>query len=88
MLVARTLLNRRREPSLATSKEGIMRWDGIESHWDRFAEKAKVRWRKLPDEEVQRVNGNQEQLVDLVQDAYGLDRGEAEQQIKDWRSWL
>jgi len=65
-----------------------MNWDCIEDNWKEYSDKAKIRWRKLPDDQISQVNGDHDQFCRLIQDAYGLERGEAEQQVKDWRSWL
>jgi uncharacterized protein YjbJ (UPF0337 family) len=48
--------------------------------------KMKEKWGKLTDDEFDQVAGNRDQLVGKIQERYGIERDEAECQVKDWES--
>jgi len=69
-----------------------MNWDIIEGNWKQFKGKAKQQWGKLTDDQLDTINGKREELAGRIQKAYGIDKDEAEKQIKafeesnkDWR---
>jgi uncharacterized protein YjbJ (UPF0337 family) len=47
--------------------------------------KIKERWGRLTDDELDRVEGQWDQLVGLIQRQYGLAREEADRQVQDLR---
>ena len=59
-------------------------WQRIEGNWKQFTGAVKARWGELTDDEVAEVDGNKDQLVGKVQDAYGTTRQEAEEQVDEW----
>jgi uncharacterized protein YjbJ (UPF0337 family) len=61
-----------------------MNWDQIEGKWKQYAGKAKTKWGKLTDNDLQTLSGKKEQLVGLVQERYGIAKDEAERQVNDW----
>jgi uncharacterized protein YjbJ (UPF0337 family) len=44
----------------------------------------KEKWGKLTDDDLTTINGKQDQLVGRVQERYGIAKGEAERQVKEW----
>ena len=52
--------------------------------WNEFKGKAKERWGKLTDDELERVEGQRDQLVGLVQQEYGRSREQAEKELDQW----
>ncbi len=58
-----------------------MNWDQIEGGWKQIKGKAKERWGKLTDDELDVIAGKQEQLNGKLQSAYGITKEEAQQQI-------
>ena len=42
----------------------------------------------LTDDDVARIEGNQEQLIGRIQERYGIAKEEAERQVNDWASRL
>jgi len=61
-----------------------MNWDQIEGKWKQYAGKAKTKWGKLTDNDLQMLSGKRDQLVGLVQERYGIAKDEAERQVNDW----
>ena len=61
-----------------------MNWDQIEGKWKQYAGKAKTKWGKLTDNDMQTLSGKKDQLVGLVQERYGIAKDEAERQVNDW----
>ena len=59
-------------------------WQRIEGNWKQFTGAVKERWAELTDDEVAEIDGNKDQLVGKVQEAYGTTRQEAEEQVDEW----
>lgn len=65
-----------------------MNWDRIEGNWKQFRGKARQRWGKLTDDELDFVAGKREELLGKIQEKYGIARDEAERQVRVWREGL
>ena len=63
-----------------------MNWSNIETGWNEFKANAKQQWSKLTDQQINDTLGKREQLSASVQQAYALNKDEAERQISDWQS--
>lgn len=63
-----------------------MNWSNIENGWNAYKANAKQQWSKLTDEQVTATMGRREQLSTSVQEAYSVNKEEAERQISDWQS--
>ena len=63
-----------------------MNWTNIENGWNEFKANAKQQWSKLTDEQVNGTMGKREQLSTRVQEAYSVNKEEAERQISAWQS--
>jgi uncharacterized protein YjbJ (UPF0337 family) len=61
-----------------------MNWNQIESQWTQITGHVKSKWPKLTDTDILKIAGKQEQLVDKVQERYGVLKMEAEKQVHDW----
>jgi uncharacterized protein YjbJ (UPF0337 family) len=73
----------------ASPREGsTMNWNNIENGWSDYKANAKQQWSKLSDEQIDDTMGKREQLSSRVQEAYSVNREEAERQIADWQSKL
>jgi uncharacterized protein YjbJ (UPF0337 family) len=72
--------------SFATNlrKERRMNKDTLEGNWKQFKGKVKEEWGKLTDDDLDIINGRREQLVGTLQERYGLAKGAAEKQIKEF----
>lgn len=65
-----------------------MNWDMIEGKWNELKGRAREKWGKLTDDDLDVAKGNKDQLVGLVQEKYGKARDEAEKEVEDWRKNL
>lgn len=66
----------------------MMNWDEVESQWTRLAAKAKVKWAKLTEDDLNHIAGKQESLISRVQERYDILKMDAERQVKDWAAKL
>ena len=62
-----------------------MNWDIVEGNWEQWKGKAREKWGKLTDDDVDVVEGKREQLVGKIQEKYGKTRDEAEKEVDDWQ---
>ena len=59
-----------------------MNWDIVEGNWKQFKGKVKARWGSLTDDHLDMIAGKRVELAGKIQEAYGITKDEAEQQIK------
>jgi uncharacterized protein YjbJ (UPF0337 family) len=59
-----------------------MNWDIVEGNWTQFKGKVKEQWGKLTDDQLDNIAGKRDQLTGKIQEAYGIEKDEAEKQIK------
>jgi uncharacterized protein YjbJ (UPF0337 family) len=59
-----------------------MNWDIVQGNWEQFKGKVKVQWGKLTDDHLDVIAGKRDVLAGKVQEAYGITKDEAEEQIK------
>jgi uncharacterized protein YjbJ (UPF0337 family) len=65
-----------------------MNWDRIEGNWKQFKGKAKERWGRLTDDELDIIAGRRDQLLGTLQEQFGIGKDEAEAQVRDFESRL
>ncbi len=63
-----------------------MNWDIIQGKWKEVKGQAKEKWGKLTDDDLDRIEGQRDQLVGRVQQKYGVAKDEAERQVKQFES--
>lgn len=61
-----------------------MNWDQIEGKWKQAAGKAKEKWGKLTDDDLQVIRGKRDQLVGKIQERYGIAKEDAERQVDEF----
>lgn len=61
-----------------------MNWDQLEGSWKEYKGKAREKWAKLTDDDLDVVNGKREQLAGRIQHHYGLAKDIVERQIDDF----
>lgn len=61
-----------------------MNWNVIEDNWTQFKGKARERWSRLTDEELDMIAGKRDLLAGKIQEAYCVTLDEAEWQIEDF----
>lgn len=59
-----------------------MNWTMVENNWAQFRGTVKARWLKLGDEQLQVIAGQRTALLRAIQDVYGINRNEAEKEIR------
>ena len=64
-----------------------MNWDRIEGNWKQFKGRARQQWGKLTDDELEQVKGTRG-AGRAHPGAYGIERDEAERQVRDWETRL
>jgi uncharacterized protein YjbJ (UPF0337 family) len=61
-----------------------MNEDTLKGQWMQLKGKARERWGKLTDDDLDRIQGKAEQLIGRVQERYGLARADAEREVNTW----
>lgn len=56
----------------------------LRGKWLQLKGDVKERWGELTDDEVDQVEGNQEQLIGLIQEKYGYAKERAEREVADF----
>jgi uncharacterized membrane protein YeaQ/YmgE (transglycosylase-associated protein family)/uncharacterized protein YjbJ (UPF0337 family) len=54
----------------------------MEGHWDMVQRKIHSRWSKITEAEAGQLNGNHEQLVNIIEERYGIAKEHAEDQLQ------
>jgi uncharacterized protein YjbJ (UPF0337 family) len=61
-----------------------MNWEQIQGNWKQFKGKVQQQWGLLTDDDLDRIEGRQEELAGLIQERYGKSKEEAKREIDDW----
>ena len=61
-----------------------MNWDQVKGSWKQFKGQARRKWGELTNDELDQVEGRQEELAGLIQERYGKTREEAQREIDAW----
>lgn len=59
-----------------------MNWTLAENSWTQFQGTVKARWLKLDEEQLRAIAGNRASLLRAIQEVYGINRNEAEKEIR------
>jgi uncharacterized protein YjbJ (UPF0337 family) len=60
--------------------------DTVQGNWQQLKGKIKEQWGKLTDDDLTYLEGKQDQLAGKIQERYGIARGEAERQVREFRT--
>lgn len=63
-----------------------MNRDTLKGQWTQLKGKVRQQWGKLTDDEIDQMQGNAEILVGKLQERYGYQREQAEQEVDRWLS--
>lgn len=61
-----------------------MNSDQLQGKWKQMKGSVKERWGKLTDDDVDIINGQNDQLVGKIQEKYGIAKEEAQRQVDEW----
>jgi uncharacterized protein YjbJ (UPF0337 family) len=61
-----------------------MNWDRIQLDWMLFKDKVRNNWVKLTDEDLTRIGGRRQELVERLQVRYGFAKAEADREVEAW----
>jgi uncharacterized protein YjbJ (UPF0337 family) len=65
-----------------------MNWDRVEGNWKQMMGKAREKWGKLSNDDIEVIGGRRDQLVGRIQERYGITRDVAQQQADEWAAAL
>lgn len=63
-----------------------MNWDQIEGKWRQARGAVKQKWGKLTDDDLAFIGGSKDKFVGRLQERYGLNKEQAQNQIDEWVS--
>jgi len=61
-----------------------MDWNRVEGNWKQVKGKVKEQWGKLTDDDLDVINGKQDQLEGRLQQRYGYAKDQAAKEVNDW----
>lgn len=61
-----------------------MNKDILQGHWNEVKGKIQQQWGKLTNNDIQKMKGTTNELLGALQEKYGVQREEAEKQIKNF----
>ncbi|WP_306151766.1 CsbD family protein [Roseovarius sp. MMSF_3281] len=61
-----------------------MNWEQVQGKWDQVKGSARIEWAKLTDQDVEKIAGERDKLVGLIEEKYGRTKEEAEEEVDSW----
>lgn len=61
-----------------------MDWNRIAGNWTHWRGAIRERWGRLTDDHLDVIAGTREKLAGRIQELYGLQKEEAERQLRNW----
>jgi uncharacterized protein YjbJ (UPF0337 family) len=65
-----------------------MNSDQLKGKWKQMKGSVKERWGKLTDDDLDVIDGQQDQLIGTIQERYGIAREVAQKQVDEWNATL
>lgn len=65
-----------------------MNWNEIQGQWNQVKGKAREKWGKLTDDDIQVIAGKKDQFLGKLQERYGMARNQAEKELDAWAQGL
>ena len=63
-----------------------MNWNRIKGNWKQARGKVQEQWGRLTDDDLDVIDGRRDILIGKVQEAYGISKDRADDQIKEWEA--
>jgi len=63
-----------------------MNADQMKGKWKQMKGSVKERWGKLTDDDLEVIDGRQDQLIGTIQERYGIAREAAQKQVDEWNA--
>jgi len=63
-----------------------MNSDTLKGQWHQLKGEVKNQWGKLTDNDLDRIEGQSEKLIGVLQEKYGYARDRAEQEVRDFQT--
>lgn len=61
-----------------------MNWQEMQGKWKEYSGKARERWGRLTDDDLEKIAGKRDQLIGKIQQSYGIAKEEAEKQVAEF----
>lgn len=61
-----------------------MNWDRIEGNWKQFKGKAKQKWGKLTEDDIDKIDGKRLELEGKLQETYGYEKDRARKEVEEF----
>lgn len=61
-----------------------MNTDILEGKWEQLKGKTQQQWGELTNDDLDVIEGNAQELIGRIQERYGIEKAEAEEQVRDW----
>ena len=58
-----------------------MNWDQVQGNWKQFTGKARVKWGKLTDDDLERAKGSREEFEGVVQERIGIAKEKTREEV-------
>ena len=65
-----------------------MNWDQVQGNWKQFKGQVKQKWGDLTDDDIDRIEGRQEESAGVIQKRYGKSKEEAKREVDEWAGKL
>lgn len=65
-----------------------MNWDQLQGKWKELKGKARSKWAKLTDDDIETISGKKDMLLGRLQQRYGMKKDDAEREVDEWISGL
>lgn len=59
-------------------------WERLKANWAQARGRLQMQWGRLTDDQLEVIEGRRELLLGKLQEAYGIDRDEADRQLLAW----
>jgi len=61
-----------------------MDWNRVEGNWKQFKGRVKEKWGGLTDDDLDKINGQRDQLEGVIQERYGTAKDQVRKDIDAW----